>query len=356
MPAIATERPARSRVAELAFLCMLSLLWGSSYAFIKLGVATIPPVTFIAARTAIAGALLLSILRFRGLGLPHEGRYWRRFFVQALLNSVVPFTLIAWAECRVDSGLAAILNSTTPIFTFLLGALLVRQEKPTLLRLFGVTTGLAGVALIIGMRAFGGLGEAVIAPLAIVTATICYAGAALFGRQFRGLYPMMPAAGSLIAGTLLLIPLSLIIDRPWNLSPSAGSLAALLALAVFSTALALVIYFRLIESLGSLATTAQAYLRVPVGVAIGLIFLGESLAPAAAIGLILVVTGVLAMTLRPQISPSAVLGRGLAHCSWFIARQRQRRCLGELGDHILRDIGLDRREAERESGKPFWLP
>jgi drug/metabolite transporter (DMT)-like permease len=356
MPAIAIARPAQSRGLELALLYTLSLLWGSSYAFIKLGVATIPPVTFIAARTAISGALLLATLRLRGLRLPREGRYWRRFFIQALLNSVVPFTLIAWAECRVDSGLAAILNSATPIFAFLLGALLLRQERPTLLRLFGVIAGLAGVALIIGMQAFGGLGEAVMAPLAIVAATVCYAGAALFGRQFRGLDPMMPAAGSLIAGTLLLIPLSLIIDRPWNLSPSAGSLVALLALAVFSTALALVIYFRLIESLGSLATTTQAYLRVPVGVAIGLIFLSESLAPTAAIGLILVVTGVLAMTLRQQISPSAVLGRGLGHCSWFIARQRQRRCLGELGDHILRDISLDRREAERESGKPFWLP
>jgi drug/metabolite transporter (DMT)-like permease len=356
MPAITIARPAQSPALELALLCTLSLLWGSSYAFIKLGVATIPPVTFIAARTAIAGALLLATLRFRGLRLPRENRYWRRFFIQALLNSVVPFTLIAWAECRVDSGLAAILNSTTPIFTFLLGALLLRQERPTWLRLFGVIAGLAGVALIVGMQAFGGLGEAVMAPLAIVAATVCYAGEALFGRQFRGLDPMMPAAGSLIAGALLLIPLSLIVDRPWNLTPSGSSLAALLALAVFSTSLALVIFFRLIETLGSLETTAQAYLRVPVGVAIGLIFLDETLARTAAIGLFLVVTGVVTMTLRPQISLSAAVGRGLAHYSRLVTRQRQRRHLGELGDHGLRDIGLDRREARREACKPFWLP
>jgi drug/metabolite transporter (DMT)-like permease len=356
MPAIAIARPTQSRALGLVLLCTLSLLWGSSYAFIRLGVETIAPITFIAARTAIAGGLLIAIMRFRGLRLPREGRYWRRFFIQALLNSVVPFTLIAWAERSVDSGLATILNSTTPIFTFLLGTLLLRQEKPTVLRLFGVTAGLAGVALIIGMRAFGGLGEGLMAPLAIVAATICYAGAALFGRQFRGLDPMMPAAGSLITGALLLIPLSLIVDRPWNLTPSAGSLAALLALAVFCTALALVIYFRLIETLGSLATTAQAYLRVPVGVAIGVILLGESLAPTAAIGLILVVTGVLAMTLRPQISAGTALGRGLAWCSRLAARRRQRYHLGALSDHMLRDIGLSRHEAERESGKPFWQP
>jgi drug/metabolite transporter (DMT)-like permease len=300
MESATIEASARGRLKDLALLCLLSTLWGSSYAFIRLGVATIPPVTFIAARTAIAGVLLLCVLQARGLSLPREGRYWRRFFVQALLNSVVPFTLIAWAERSLDSGLAAILNSTTPIFTFLIGGILLRQEKPTWLRLFGVTAGLAGVALIVGMRALDGLGQDLVAALAIVAATVCYAGAALFGRQFRGLDPMMPAAGSLIAGATLLIPLSLALDRPWTLSPSWSSLSALLALSVFCTALALVIFFRLVESLGSLATTAQAYLRVPVGVAVGMIFLGEGLAGSAAIGLVLVLTGVVSMTLAPH--------------------------------------------------------
>ncbi len=347
MPAIAMERASPSRpgsqIAGLALLCLLSALWGSSYAFIKLGVATIPPVTFIAARTAIAGGLLLAILRFRGLGLPREWRYWRRFFIQALLNSVVPFTLIAWAEGSLDSGLAAILNSTSPIFTFLLGGILLRQERPTALRLFGVTAGLAGVALIIGLKAFDGLSGEVVGALAIVAATICYAGAALFGRHFRGLDPMMPAAGSLVCGALVLIPLSLALDRPWRLSPSAGSLEALLALSVFCTAFALVVYFRLIETLGSLATTAQAYLRVPVGVAVGMIFLGESLAPTAAIGLLLVLAGVVSMTLPPQALLGTALGR-----SW--QRRRQRRQLAELSDHLLRDIGLCR---EAAGGEPF---
>jgi drug/metabolite transporter (DMT)-like permease len=281
----------------MVLLLLLATLWGSSYAFIKLGVATIPPITLIAARTAIAGVLLLGLLHLRGLRLPREGRYWGRFFIQALLNSVVPFTLIAWAERSVDSGLAAILNSTSPIFTFLLGSILLRQEKPTLLRLFGVIAGLSGVSLIIGMRAFDGLGGEVAAPLAIVAATICYAGAALFGQQFRGLDPMIPAAGSLVSGAIILIPLSLALDRPWEISPSASSLAGLLALAIFGTAFALVIYFRLIETLGALATTAQAYLRVPIGVAIGMIFLGERLASTAALGLVLVIAGVLSMTL-----------------------------------------------------------
>ncbi|HEX3064608.1 MAG TPA: DMT family transporter [Dongiaceae bacterium] len=287
-----------NRIAGLALLLLLSALWGSSYAFIKLGVATIPPITFIAARTVIASLLLLAILRLRGVRMPRDGLLWRRFAIQALLNSVVPFTLIAWGERSLDSGLATILNSTSPIFTFLLGSLLLRQESPTWPRLIGVIAGLSGVTLIVGFTALQGLGSETMAALAIVAATICYAGAALFGRQFRGLDPMLPAAGSLIAGSIILIPISLIVDRPWTLSPSAESLAALMALAVFCTALALVIYFRLLEMVGPLGTVAQAYLRVPIGVAIGLAFMGESLAPTAGIGLVLVIAGVFAMT-RP---------------------------------------------------------
>ena len=287
-----------SRLAGLALLLLLSTLWGSSYAFIKLGVATIPPVTLIAARTVIAGGLLMAILKLRGVAVPADCRLWGRFLIQALLNSVVPFTLIAWGERHVDSGLAAILNSTSPIFTFLLGSLLLHQEKATWPRLIGVVAGLSGVTLIVGVTALQGLGSQTLAASAIVVATVCYAGAALFGRQFRGLDPMLPAAGSLIAGSIILVPLSLIADRPWTLSPSTESLAALAALAVFCTAAALAIYFRLLELLGPLGTVAQAYLRVPIGVAIGLVFMGESLAPTAGIGLGLVVAGVFAMT-RP---------------------------------------------------------
>lgn len=291
-------RDRSSRIGGLALLLLLSALWGSSYAFIKLGIATIPPVTFIAARTVIAGGLLLMILRWRGVTMPLDLGHWRKFFIQSLLNSAIPFTLIAWGERSLDSGLAVILNSTSPIFTFLLGSLLLRQEKATWPRLIGVVAGLGGVTLIVGMTALHGLGGQTVAALAIMAATICYAGAALFGRQFRGLDPMIPAAGSLIVGSVILVPLSLALDRPWALAPSAESISALLALAVFSTALALVIYFRLLELLGPLGTVAQAYLRVPFGVAIGLLFMGETLAPTAGVGLVFVIIGVFAMT-RP---------------------------------------------------------
>ena len=295
MPQTTIRSP--SLALELALLGLLATLWGASYTFIRVGVETIPPVTFIAARTLIAGLLLLLVMRLRGIALPRDRGLWLSFLVQACLNSVVPFTLIAWGETIVDAGLATILNSTSPIFTFLLAVLLVRQETATVRKLFGVVAGMTGICLIVGLEALRGFGAALLAQLAIVAATVCYAGAAIFGRRFKGLDPSVPAAGSMLCGAAILIPASLVVDRPWQLAPSTDSLLALLALSVFSTALAFTIYFRLLHTLGSVSTTSQAYLRVPIGVAIGVLFLGETLASTAWLGLACVVLGVAAMTI-----------------------------------------------------------
>jgi drug/metabolite transporter (DMT)-like permease len=284
---------------ELALLVALATLWGGSYTFIKLGVATIPPITLIAARTAIAGVLLLIVMKLRGIEMPMDIAAWKRFTFQACLNSVIPWTLIAWGERYVDAGLTTILNSASPIFTFLFTAVITRHEAVTPRKLFGVVAGMAGICLIVGVDAFGGIGHGLVAEIAIVAATICYACAAIFSRGFKGLDPMAPAAGSLIAGAAILTPISLVVEQPWTITPSASSLLALLGLAVFSTATAFAIYFRLIHTLGSVGTTAQAYLRVPIGVLLGVVLLGESLSSTAWIGLACVVAGVAAMTI-PQ--------------------------------------------------------
>ncbi|WP_207459756.1 EamA family transporter [Azospirillum sp. SYSU D00513] len=298
--------PRNNGAADLGLLLLLATLWGASYSFIKVGVETIPPVTLIAGRTLIAGLLLLAVIRWRGSALPRDRATWTRFLVQACLNSVLPFTLIAWAERTVEAGLAAILNAGTPIFAFLLTAAVTRHEAVTARKSFGVLAGLAGISLIVGVQAFGGLGRNLLAQLAIVAATVCYAGAAIFGRGFKGLDPVMPAAGSLLCGAALLIPVSLVVDAPWGLRPSAESMVALAALSVFSTAFAFVLYFRLVNRLGSVGTTAQAYLRVPIGVAIGMAFLGESPSPTAWAGLVLVIAGVLAMTLPSGVRAPAL--------------------------------------------------
>ncbi len=293
----------KSIVLDLALLLAPATLWGASYTLIKIGVATIPPITFIAARTLIAGVILFAILRLRGLKLPSDGVTWKRFMFQACLNSVIPFTMIAWAEQSVDAGLATILNSTSPIFTFLLTVFLTQHEPATARKLFGVVAGIVGICLIVGLEALNGLGRDLWAQLAIVAATVSYAAAAIFGRGFKGLDPIMPAAGSLISGTAILLPFSLLVDQPWTMAPSMDSIWALIGLSVFSTALAFVIYFRLLETLGSVGTTAQAYLRVPIGVGIAILFLGEALTSTMLAGLVCVIAGVAAMTIPPRIRP-----------------------------------------------------
>jgi drug/metabolite transporter (DMT)-like permease len=282
---------------ELALLLVLAALWGVSYTFLKVAVATIPPITLIAGRTLIAGLLLVAIMHWRGMKLPADAANWRRFLFQACLNSVIPWTMVAWGAQALDAGVATILNSTAPIFTFFLTLAITRHEAVTSRKLIGVLAGMAGICLIVGVQALSGFGAELTAQIAMVLAAMAYAGAAVLGRGFRDLDPMVPAAGSLLCGAAMLIPVSLVLERPWTLQPSTSSMLALLGLAVFSTALAFVLYFRLIRTLGSVGTTAQAYLRVPIGVAVGVVFLGEQLSSTAWIGLACVVVGVAAMTI-----------------------------------------------------------
>lgn len=303
---IAMETPRPRTATNLALLVLLATLWGAAYTLVKVGVETIPPLTLISARTLIAGSILLAIMRLRGIAVPRDPAVWKRFMIQAFLNSVFPFTLIAYAERHVGAGLATILGSNAPIFAFLLALLFVRHERPTLRQSFGVAAGLAGICLVVGVDALNGLGQDVIAQLALVFSAVLFGAAALFGRNFNGLDPMVPAAGSMICGAIILTPLSLIVDRPWTLTPSAASVTALIALAVFSTALAFVIYFRLIQTLGSVGTTAQAYLRVPLGVGLGVVFLGETLPPTVWIGLVCVVAGIAAMTIPARKAPPII--------------------------------------------------
>ncbi|HAO39472.1 MAG TPA: EamA family transporter [Afipia sp.] len=302
---LAIETPRSRTATNLVLLVLLATLWGAAYTLVKIGVETIPPLTFISGRTLIAGGILLAIMRLRGITLPRDPVVWKRFMIQACLNSVVPFTLIAYAETHVGAGLATILGSNAPIFAFLLALLFVRHERPTLRQSFGVAAGLTGICLVVGVDALNGLGQDVIAQLALVLSAVMFGAAALFGRNFNGLDPMVPAAGSMICGAVMLTPLSLIVDRPWTLTPSAASVAALIALAAFSTALAFVIYFRLIQTLGSVGTTAQAYLRVPLGVGLGVVALGETLSPTVWIGLVCVIVGIAAMTIPQRTAGSS---------------------------------------------------
>lgn len=290
-------------------LLALATLWGGSYTLIRVGVTTIPPLTLMAARTVIAGAILWGCVVAQGLAVPRNPRLWAQFCLQAAFNSVMPYTMIAWAERRVPAGIAVILNAMAPIFTVVLTWLITRHERITPGQLLGVALGLAGVGLAIGSSALDGWHGDLVPKLAILAASVCYAGAAIYGHGFRELSPLLPAAGSMTCGAVILIPASLVFDAPWSLHVSTASLLALLALAAFSTALAFVLYFRLIQLLGSLGATSQSFLRVPIGVAIGVILLHESLAATAWIGLVAIMAGVALMNLprgKQALAPSAI--------------------------------------------------
>ncbi len=287
---------ARARLAvELGWLGILALLWGSSYTLIKVAVESIPPLTLVAGRVSIAALVLTLIAWQRGLSLPRSGTIWGMLLLQAALLNAVPFTLISWGEQYLDSGLTAILNATPPIFVFMLTWLWTRHEAVSGRKLVGTLCGIGGVVLIIGADALQGAGTNIVAQLAILGASVCYALAAINGKRLSQLSPIVTAAGTMLSAIVLVVPFSLLLDRPWMIVPAPMALAALVMLAVLSTAIATMVYFRLLATLGSVGTTSNAYLRAAVSVVLGIALLGERPGWQTGLGLALVAIGVIAI-------------------------------------------------------------
>ena len=287
--------PANARAFDYLLLGLLATLWGSSYLFIKVAVAEIPPLTLIAARVTVAALVLLAVVAATEDRLPTDRRSWRMLFTQAFCNSIGAWTLLAWGQQFVDSGLAAVLNSTAPIFIFFITLTVTRHEGTGWLRLAGALLGLTGVVTIMGVDTLKGLGQQVAGQAAILASALLYAAAAIYGRRFSHLSPTVTAAGTMIWASLCLVPASLLIDRPWTLSPSWQAIGATAVLAVFCTGLALLIYFRLVRTLGSLGVASQAYLRAGVGVVLGVAVLGEQVTAVVAFGLAAALLGVIAI-------------------------------------------------------------
>ena len=222
-------------------------------------------------------------------------RTWGHLLVQSFLNAIGAWTLLAWGQQYIDSGLAGVLNSTSPLFVFFISLCLGRLENISWLKLIGATLGLVGVVLIVGVDVLAGLGQQVLAQLAALAGAILYAFAALNGRRFSGLAPVVTATCTVLWGTVFLVPAALLLEQPWALTPSTESLLAAAAMTLFSTVFAFLIYFRLIKTLGSLGTASQAFLRAGVSVLLGVIILGETLTPMVAVGVSLAILGVIAI-------------------------------------------------------------
>lgn len=290
---------------EFALLLLLALLWGSSYFFIKLGLETIPPVTLIACRVGIAAVLLSAIVVWRGERLPTAPKTLLQLLLQAFLNSFGAWTIVAWGQQYVESSLATVLNSTSPLFVFLITFFFTRHESTSGRRFVGACIGIGGVVLIVGTDALQGLGQQVGAQLGILFAAFMYGCAAIYGKRFGHLSPTVIAATAMILASVVMIPLSLTIDRPWTLSPSLKSMAAAAALGVMCTGVALMLYFRLLRTLGSMGVASQGYLRTAVGVMLGVFVLGETISPVIGLGIAAAVTGVVLINMPERRAPSA---------------------------------------------------
>ncbi len=287
---------------EIALLALLGLLWGMPYALTKIALATIPPVTLVGARVALAAIVLWIIVLFRQHSMPWRWGFVARLLIQGCVACAIPYTLIAFGQQSVDSALAAILTSTAPLFVCLISWLWTRHEELTVGRLFGVTIGLGGVVLIAGASALAGLGPGTVGQAAIILATLSSAVSAIYGRRFAAVAPEIAAAGTLTAAAVVVVPLCFLVEAPLSSVPSIASLAAVLVNAVVATALGFVLYFRLIRTIGSMGVASVGYLKPGVGVLIGWTLMGESLTWTTGAGLIAILIGVAAINRQDSLA------------------------------------------------------
>jgi len=279
---------------EWAMLISLSILWGGSFFFVGVLVDDLPPFTIVGLRVGMAALALHLVLLVQGNPLSGGLKLWGAFFAMGVLNNLVPFTLIVWGQGYIASGLASILNATTPIFTVVVAHLFTGDERLSPARIVGVLAGVAGVAVMIGPEVFEGLGTNVLAQLAILGAALSYAFAGVFGRRFQrlGVKPLHTATGQVTASSVLLLPLALFVDRPWTLEmPGPGAWAAMIGLAVLSTALAYILYFRILATAGA-TNVLLVTLLVPVSaIILGVLFLNETLDAKSLAGMALIALG-----------------------------------------------------------------
>lgn len=273
---------------------VLALLWGVSFFFSKVALAELPPFTLVVGRFGIAALALLVAAGLGGHRIPRAPRVWAGFFALGALNSLVPFGLIAWGQVELTSGLASILNATTPLFTALV-AHVWGAERLTAHRVAGVLVGFAGVCVLIGPGALGHLGAHTLAELAILGAAVSYAFAGTYGRRFRGMPPVVAVAGMMTTAALMALPVALAVDRPWTLHVGARTWGALLGLALLSTALGFVIYFRVLATAGATNVMLVTLLMPVVALLVGSLILGERVTGVALAGMALIGAGLLAI-------------------------------------------------------------
>ncbi len=286
--------------SDWALLFLLSLIWGGSFFFNKLAVDELPPMTVAFLRVFGGAIILFGIAKAMRLPLPNSAATWLALAGMGLLNSVIPFSLILWSQQHISSGLTAILNATTPLFTVLIAHFFTQDERLTPGRAAGVLIGFAGVVLMIGPDLLSDFGANVAAQIVMLLVGIFYAISGIYGRRFSNLPPVVTATGQMTAASLMLAPLVLIFDRPWQLPvPSGSAILAVIALGSLCTAAAYLIFFRILRRAGA-TNLMLVTLMIPVSaILLGVAFLGEVLAWRHLAGMLIIAVGLAAIDGRP---------------------------------------------------------
>ncbi|MGR9171646.1 DMT family transporter [Rhizobium sp. KDH_Rht_773_N] len=273
-------------------LVLLGLIWGGSFFFARIAVGEVPPLTLVFLRLSIA-ALALHVYIGGRFGIyPLLKSRWREFLVLGILNNALPHALIFFGQTRIGAGLAAILNATTPIWTVLIANYLTSDEKLSTAKIVGCLTGLLGTVILIGPGVTAGGGVPLWALLLPVIAAVSYGFAATYGKRFRSVAPPVIAAGQLTASSLVALPLSLVMDHPWTLAiPSVNAVAAILAIALLSTAFGYILYFRIMAAAGATNASLVTLLVPPGAILLGFLFLGERLEMTDIAGMALIGAG-----------------------------------------------------------------
>ncbi len=284
-------------VREWTLLLGLSILWGGSFFFVGVAVQELPPLTIVALRVGLAAVGLWVIALVLGLTPPRAPRVWLAFLCMGTINNVIPFSLIVWGQTQIASGLASILNATTPLFTVVVATCLLSDERATPLKLVGVITGFCGVVVMIGLP-----GSAQPTPwlpqLAILAAALSYAFGGVYGRRFKtlGVHPILTAAGQVTASGLIMLPLAFWLEGAGALAAAGpGTWGAILGLALFSTSLAYIIYFRLLATAGATNLLLVTLLVPASAILLGVLFLNEALSVTQFAGLGLIALGLSAI-------------------------------------------------------------
>lgn len=282
--------------SEWVMLIALSILWGGSFLFVGVAVSDVPPLTIVLTRVVISAIALHMILKTMGYKFPTDKTILSAFLIMGLLNNAIPFSLIAYGQSHIASGLASILNATTPIFTVIVAHFFTSDEKLTSRKLIGVLVGFIGVAVMIGIDALEALGIHIFAQLAILIATTSYAFAGIFGKRFQtlGVKPLTVATGQVTASSFLMLPLVLFIDQPWQLSlPSKNSIIALIALALLSTVLAYILFFEILARAGATNLLLVTFLIPPSAIILGVLILNETIQFNQMLGLSIIIVSLL---------------------------------------------------------------